>query len=493
MKSRCPFLLAALVAIAPGAGGQVSEHHHPVYLVGGFETLATTNLYPRGLFLYDRSGAAPTLRKLTGVPYTMSMQHNVRMDYDNVNLIGFTQGISTTLSPWSGCFVRYDAATNTWIRLLKFPSSGTSSPQAYYYEHGLRPIIDQDGDYLALRYRNERVTTPTTLQRLDLRVMKIDRTSLAVTTLLTSLNLPVKRYSGFSQLGRDIHTGRLMIGGWQDKVPPPGWDFPVWTLDPESGYPLGSLRYWNDGSVHGWPWAGYAFEQNVANGCLEGLGDQVRYVHQLKPGSSGLTTLAAVTGYPNAQIMHGARFDLQTAARPRYLLGGFYYPRGAWLLQFDVKTWALTTFDTVLTTAQYRYPYLYWQDFYRGRHIQTVRTGRDRWTIRLSCPRHPNLSYVLVASLSGLRPGVPIGDGRRINLNPDTITYVTLHGLMPAIWSMGPGRLDARGEARGFLDVSSLWRPANGWGIPVWIAMAVVDPNAPTGLAYLPDTYVMRL
>jgi len=482
-----------LVGIAPSVCGQVSHHHHPVYLMGGFEITGTSNLYPRGLFLYDCSGAAPTLKRLGNVPYTMSMQHNVVMDYDNRNLIGFTRGISTTLNQWSGCFGRYDVATKTWVRLVKFPSSGTSSPQAYHYEHGFRPIIDQDGDYLALRYRNERITSPTTLQRPDIRVMKIDRTTLAVTTLLTSLNLPVKRYTGFSQLGKDIRTGRLLIGGWQDKVPPPGWDFPVWTLDPEAGYPLGSLGYWNDGSVYGWPWADLSFEQNVANGYLQGLGDKMQYVHQLKPGWSGLTTVATVTGYPNSQIMHGARFDLQTAARPRFLLGGFYYPRGAWLLRFDVKTWALTTFDTILTTAQYRYPYLYWQDFYRGRHIQTVRTGRDRWTLRLSCPEHPNRAYVVAASLSGLRPGIPIADGRRINLNPDPITYITLHGLLPGLWSMGPGWLDSHGEAQGYLDVSKYWRPANGWGVTVWIAMAVVDPNAPTGVAYLPDTYVMRL
>lgn len=485
--------LAILAMLAPTSAAQAHHHHHPLYLMGGFETPTTVGAYPRGLYLFDKTGAAPTLRKLCDVPYTMSMQHNVQMDYDNRSLIGFTRGVNTTLYPWAGCLCRFDAGTTTWTSLVKFPSSSASYPQAYFFEHGMRPIIDQDGDYLFMKYRMERITSPTTVNRYDYRVLRFDRNARTLSTLLTTVQVPVKLTTGLSQLGKDIDTGRVLIGGWQDTISPHRWSFPVWTLDPEKGYDHASLGYWNDGSVYGWGWAGYNLEQNVKNGYLQGLGDSIRYVNQLKPGSHGMTTIAAVTGYPYSQVQHGARFDLQTAASPRFLLGGFYSSFGAWLLQFDVNTWALTTFDSILGTTQVQHPYLYWQDFYRGRHIQTVRVGKDRWNIRLSCPQHPKMPYVLVASLAGVRPGVKIPGGRRINLNPDMLTHVTLAGWAPGIWSSGPGRLDSSGEAVGILDVSLLYRPKKGWGMPLWIAMAVIDPQAPGGIAYLPDTYVMRL
>jgi hypothetical protein len=52
------------------AESQAVHHHHPVYLMGGFEATATVGTYPRGLFLYDRTGTVPTLRPLCTVPYT---------------------------------------------------------------------------------------------------------------------------------------------------------------------------------------------------------------------------------------------------------------------------------------------------------------------------------------------------------------------------------------------------------------------------------------
>ena len=218
-------------------------------------------------------------------------------------------------------------------------------------------------------------------------------------------------------------------------------------------------------------------------------------MYQLKPGTSGLTTLSTITGFPYYYPQgRNDQYDLQTAANPRYLSAGHASQLHAtWIMHLDVSTWNLSTIDTVITTAEYLNPYSYQFDFYRGRHIQTVLTGPNKWDIRLSVPHHPGKSYVLVAGVSGVRPGLALPDGRNINLNPDVITYVTLANLLPGIWSSGPGTLDANGEAKGLLDMSTLSVPPNGLGLPLWIAMAVTDPQAPGGLAYLPDTYVMRL
>ena len=100
---------------------------------------------------------------------------------------------------------------------------------------------------------------------------------------------------------------------------------------------------------------------------------------------------------------------------------------------------------------------------------------------------------MLAASLSGVRPGVALPDGRRINLRIDEATRLTLGNLVPAVFSPGSLVLNARGEARGTLDLTSLNPPPGGFGVPLWIALAVLDANAPCGIRYLPDTYVMRI
>ena len=84
-------------------------------------------------------------------------------------------------------------------------------------------------------------------------------------------------------------------------------------------------------------------------------------------------------------------------------------------------------------------------------------------------------------------------DGRNINLNLDVVVWVTANNLLPGIWKGGPGMLDGNGEAKGSLDLSGFKIPNTGLGQPIWIAVAVLDPKAPCGIAYLPDTYVMRL
>ena len=67
---------------------------------------------------------------------------------------------------------------------------------------------------------------------------------------------------------------------------------------------------------------------------------------------------------------------------------------------------------------------------------------------------------------------------------------MSLKNWLRPYFNPGPLVLDAGGEAQGSIDISKL--PPLG-GVPIWIAVAVLDPAAPDGMAYLPDTYVMRL
>jgi len=83
-----------------------------------------------------------------------------------------------------------------------------------------------------------------------------------------------------------------------------------------------------------------------------------------------------------------------------------------------------------------------------------------------------------------------LASGRKIYLVPDGFTTLSLIGMLKPFFDAGPLMLDKNGEAKGSIDLSSL--PPIG-GIPIWIAMAVLDAAAPDGMAYLPDTYVFRL
>jgi hypothetical protein len=111
--------------------------------------------------------------------------------------------------------------------------------------------------------------------------------------------------------------------------------------------------------------------------------------------------------------------------------------------------------------------------------------------IVVSFPNHGGFTYVAALGVSGIRPGVPLGDGRQINLLPDEVTKASLQNLLNPIWRPGPGKLDAQGRAVMHLDANPLGKSVQ--GLPVWIAVAVLDPKASQGIAALAETLVIRL
>jgi len=488
-------LLAVAILGLPVAGISAQSHHQPAYLVGGYWSSSTlVPGYWKGLWLYDKTGASPALRWICSMPYA-GKTGALRMDYDNRNLILATDGTMSSAAGTSasGCLLRYDTSSNVWNTFYRFPRRPGDFRTGYMYHKALSPLLDQNGDYLVPVQRYERITSPTTISTAHYRILKIDPAA-RVTTVLTTTQLNPPYATAFLAMTRDIDSGKLMVLDSRRQYTPSTVVCPVWTLDPEDGYRAASIGVWHSGAGCGWTPYAEGFEQNVKNGCLEGLYASGLRVVQLRPGSSPLTTLSTITGLPALSLTTvPSRFDLQTASNPRHLLAGYALNQGAWLCHYDVRTWTLTTFDTMVTTASYRYPMCQQLEFYRGRHIQTVRTAPNRWDIRLSCPHLPNRRYVLVAGISGVRPAIPLADGRTVNLAFDLITVMTVGNALKPYWDPGPGVLDPNGEAVGRLDLSALPIPRNGLGMPFWIAMAVIDPAAPIGIAYLPDTYVMRL
>jgi len=192
---------------------------------------------------------------------------------------------------------------------------------------------------------------------------------------------------------------------------------------------------------------------------------------------NGMSTIVAT--HPDLYAFNVLACDRASAASPRLVhpyIGNLYYT--------DLKTFTTTTVVVNGSSVSPRDI-----DFYQGRNIQTVLTAPRQYALNFSFPGLAGKSYVAALTLSGVRPGVPLPDGRKVPFNPDNLTVVTIGNLIPGIFNAGPGTLDRSGAAQGFLDVRIL-PPL---GLPVHLIAVVLDPAAPTGFAVIPDPYVMLL
>jgi hypothetical protein len=117
-----------------------------------------------------------------------------------------------------------------------------------------------------------------------------------------------------------------------------------------------------------------------------------------------------------------------------------------------------------------------------------VRTGARSWDIRFNFPTSPGQAYVAAAGMLGVDPGIPLGDGRRIWANPGPLLYLTTLNLIPAVFNPGPLVLDAKGHARGVIDLTAL--PPR--GLTIHRVAVVLDPHAPLGLGFITEPVPFR-
>lgn len=127
---------------------------------------------------------------------------------------------------------------------------------------------------------------------------------------------------------------------------------------------------------------------------------------------------------------------------------------------------------------------------YRGRNVVSIRTAPERWKIELDFPGQAGNGYLVALSASGVRPGVPLADGRHICLNPDALTLLSLGGLLGRHFTGRVGRLDGTGHATAVLDTHGLWLPG---GARIWIQAITLDPNAPLGIHTVADPQLIRM
>jgi len=177
----------------------------------------------------------------------------------------------------------------------------------------------------------------------------------------------------------------------------------------------------------------------------------------------------------------GVAADRASAAAPRLAFavpgvnGGVYF--------VDLANRAVTT----LSKGQnLRYTHL-WPD--RGNNLSTTRApGTLTWTFALDFPGEGGLAYAVGLSVTGVRPVLPLPDGRRIPLVVDALTPLSLAGRLAPIFTGHAGFLDPAGHAVATLSSLPAFR-----GLRLWAVAVTLDPQAPLGLRTISDPAVLNL
>jgi hypothetical protein len=378
------------------------------------------------------AGAVTTIWNNPGTVY------GIAMDAQNKNLICGETSLQALLS--------LDPTTGAYTTILA-DANVLASPR------GL--VLDQDGNLIV-------ASDATT----GYGLFKISGNQ--ITTLITTLSMGITgTFSG--GLVRDVDTG----------------DYVVQVYDTTLGHPMYSVAA--DGStfttVHtgipaGTP--GWNFTQDVASGYYYVGGKDTGGIggYLLEVQKNGATTiLATVAADASAYLVPMA--DRASAAAPRvvspYYNTNIYYT--------DLATGTVTTTAIAGNFVSPRSGTIVYQ-----RNIQTVLTAPGKWDIFVSFPTLPSKVYALVATLSGIRPGVTMPDSRRILLNPDPLTYATLVDALLPIFNDGGNLLDANGAATGSLDLTTL-PPLGG----VAMHLLVVVESTPGVIAAVSEPFLMRL
>jgi len=471
---RMKHLILALLLVGLFSTLGSAQGHDPTFILGGYGT--TSTLYWNGIWLGDTN--AQTLKHLTPSQKIYYCYSKI-MDANNKDIILTVGGTTSTSTVYkamlqSGLY-RLDPGTMAITTVL-------ADSMSLYYPR--RTLINQDGDYVFQNYYRD----PSYKYAWN----KLDQGS-TLTTIFSSLSTGDSYLYAYG-LGKNMDTGNYLMNGRS-----PTMYYAVWDVADD-----GTFTTFAGGPSPAYGWYGYYanMQQNFDTGSIEGK--YGRTLYRLKKGALSRTTLWNLGYGPNHNMdSYSSVFDLQSAASKKIWGSGYYYHQitspttVSWYACSVYQIDPVPPYGVIGTsldpnnTAGLRYTrYTYGMDFYRGRHIQTVKKGTGKWDLNISCPKFPNKAYVAAVSMAGYRPPIPLPSGRKIYLVPDILTGLSLGNLLKPFFDAGPGTLDAGGEAKGSLDLSTL--PKLG-GVPIWIAVAVLDAAAPDGMAYLPDTYVFRI
>lgn len=279
------------------------------------------------------------------------------------------------------------------------------------------------------------------------RILRVDRATLAVTTLHPGLGEPSDAFV------RDVHTGDLAVVG--RGLLGVRWDFGVTVAVVK---PIGGRA----------DQVTFDLRTRSVVAALDGTG---RLLFVRVPTSS----VGYGTGFPVGAAIHA---DRASSASPKYVLGG---QTGLYVIEAVTQRvatlWAGTPrFKHVVPT--------------RGRNLATAATGPGQWDVRLDVPEDAGRSFAIALSASPPTASIPLPDGRRIPFVVDALTGASLSGALGSRFVGGAGVLDPSGVARASIDVRGLGPVA---GVPIWLCAATIDAAAPAGLRTIVDPIVLRL
>lgn len=417
-------LLLVTIGIITGGVARAQSHSDGYVVVGT----------PGQVFAITNGGAATSIQFGTAAIYATAM------NADNRTALVFDSTINSILT--------VDPKTLAVVGTFFTSTSLTAAASVYDM------CFDHHGDLFIA----SATTTP------GRGVFRIDRAGVMSPVTLASTS--TQPFYAPENLDIDVDSGELLVGddangdvlrvlrrdGTGDTTIASGWNFRY-----------GTHRDMNTGTIY----SGTCCDTSTPN----------RSIYHLP--------LTATTPGPffSSTMLRGGydpMIDRASMASPRLVCASWDSGSNGGLWRLDIGSLALNrvaqlngnTYDVAFTF---------------GRNLQSIRTARGKWSVRLNVPADAGKVFAIAMNLSGPRPGFPLPDGRRVPLVIDTIAAASIGGRLP-FFTGNLGVLNASGTAVATLDLSFLPPAAN--GIVAWFGAATLDPNAPTGIATIVDTKV---
>jgi len=364
--------------------------------------------------------------------------HGIVNDVDNKHIV-FGERIN------KGWF-RLDPATGLWTTIVA---------DTIAFDYPTEITIDHNGDYIVA---TSDITWTYGLYRIR---------GGSFTTITTTVRMGIRGSFNVGMV-RDVDTGHFVLQTYGGTPAP----HPLVSIAPDGTFTTIIATY----STLGKPRYQLAQDMRTSDFYVGGSDPNQGFLVQVT--KAGTSTVVATSPDLNAFTVLAADRASSPAAR-------LVHPYRNSLYYTDLNTFTVTS---VAVNGFSVSPRSLTID--RSRNIQTVLTAPGTFALNFSFPGTPGLGYAAGLTLSGIRPGITLADGRTILANPDWLLTLTVGNNLQPIFNPGPGLLDSGGEARGSINLTSLPSPL---GITVHLVAVVLDPNASLGIATIADPWVMVL
>ncbi len=364
--------------------------------------------------------------------------HGVVMDVDNKHII-YGEG-----------------TTNGWLRLDPTNNAVTTIlTDANVFDYTTEITIDHMGDFIV---GSSDINRNYGLYRIS---------GLSISTLATTLKMGIPG-SFTGGIVRDVDTGNFVLQTYGGSAGP----HPMVSIAPDGVF---TTIVANVSTVGG---PRYQLAQDMRTGDFYVGSNDSTQGYLIKVTRKGASSVVATN--PDRFAFNVLVADRASSHAPRLV-----NPYRSTLYYTDLKTYAVTT---VLVNGASVSPRGI--TFYQGRNIQTVLTAPGKYDLNFSFPAYAGKTYAAAIGISGIRPGIPLPDGRNILLNLGPLAVASVANVLQPLFNPGPGQLDKNGEAKGSMDLTSL--PPK-MGIVAYLMVVVLDSSAPLGIAVIADPWVMPL